>query len=261
MEIRDGTAYLGRLDDASPDALRDIARQLREQGVTKLAVEVDEGDEQLLERLGFVPVAHILSVALDVLERDLERKPRGESFGSVHVQTDDLPTVERIIRRFVPTLPGKSRGTVIVPPRNGWTSIYDELCDREPSMLPRLARELSDAVGVVAISLAAEEGAVARYRIYDRGRMLDEYLSVREYYGPLPPGEVVSLAANPTLVERLTGADRRAVRAAAVHADSPDELEPPAETIANLASAMGIEGGGHGYASSREVGGAILIDR
>src|SRR5918995_97503 len=261
MEIRDGTAYLGRLDDASPDALRELARMLREQGVTNLAVEVDEGDEQTLERLGFVPVAHILSVALDVLERDLERKPRGESFGSVHVQSDDLPTVERIVGRFVPTLPGKSRGTVIVPPRNGWTSVYDELCDRDPSMLPRLARELSDAVGVVVISLAAEEGAVARYRIYDRGRMLDEYLSVREYYGPLPPGEVVSLAANPTLVERLTGADRRAVREAAVHASSPDDLPPPGETVANLAASMGIEGGEHDDAGSRELEGAILIDR
>jgi hypothetical protein len=261
MEIRDGTAYLGRLDDASPEALRDVARTLREQGVTKLAVEVDEGDEQTLERLGFVPVAHILSVSLDVLERDLERKPRGESFGSVHAQTDDLPTVERIVRRFVPTLPGKSKGTVIVPPQNGWIAVYDELCDRDPSMLPRLAREVSDAVGVVAISLAAEEGAVARYRIYDRGRMLDEYLSVREYYGPLPPGEVVSLAANPTLVERLTGADRRAVREAAVHAASPDELEPPAETVANLAAAMTIEGAEHGYARARELADAIVIDR
>jgi hypothetical protein len=261
MEIRDGTAYLGRLDDASPDALRDLARTLRDQGVTNLAVEVDEGDEQTLERLGFVPVAHILSVDLDVLERDLERKPRGESFGSVHAQTDDLPTADRIVRRFVPTLPGKSRGTVIVPPRNGWIAVYDELCDRDPSMLPRLARELSDAVGVVAISFAAEEGAVARYRIYDRGHMLDEYLSVREYYGPLPPGEVVSLAANATLVERLTGADRREVRAAAVHGSSPDELPPPGETIANLAAAMKIDGAEHGYASARELAGAIVIDR
>jgi hypothetical protein len=261
MDIRDGTAYIGRLDDSSPGALRELARQLREQGVARLAVEVDERDEQTFTRLGFVPVAHILSVDLDVLERDLERKPRGESFGSVHVQTDDLPTVERVVRRFVPTLAGKSTGTVIVPPRNGWIAVYDELCDRDPSMLPRLARELSDAIGVVAISFAVEEGAVVRYRIYDRGRMLDEYLSVAEYYGPLPPGEVVSLAANPTLVGRLTGADRRAVRAAAVQASSPDELPPPTETVANLARATGIEGADQGYAKAREVAGAIVIDR
>ncbi len=261
MEIRDGTAYLGRLDDESPDALRELAQQLREQGVTRLAVEVDERDEQTFTRLGFVPVAHILAVDLDVLVRDLERKPRGESFGSVQVQTDDLPTVERIVRRFVPTLPGKSTGTVIVSPRNGWISVYDELCDRDPSMLPRLARELSDAVGVVAISFAVEEGAVARYRIYDRGRMLDEYLSVPEYYGPLPPGEVVSLGANPTLVERLTGADRRAVRSAAVVGASPDELPPPAEIVVSLAAAMRIDGADHGYAPARELLEAIVIDR
>jgi hypothetical protein len=261
MEIRDGTAYLGRLDDSSPEALRELARQLREQGVARLAVEVDESDEQTFTRLGFVPVARIIAVDVDVLERDLERKPRGESFGSAHVQTDDLPTVERVVRRFVPTLAGKSRGTVIVPPRNGWIAVYDELCDRDPSMLPRLARELSDAIGVVAISFAVEEGAVARYRIYDRGRMLDEYLSVAEYYGPLPPGEVVSLAANPTLVGRLTGADRRAVRAAAVQGSSPDELPSPAETVANLATAMGIEGAEHGYTPAREIAAAILIDR
>ena len=48
MEIRDGTAYLGRLDDESPEALRELAQQLREQGVTRLAVEVDERDEQTL---------------------------------------------------------------------------------------------------------------------------------------------------------------------------------------------------------------------
>lgn len=261
MEIRDGTAHLGRLDDASPERLRELARELREQGVTRLAVEVDERDEHTLARLGFAPVARILAVELDVLERDLERKPRGESFGSVQVQTDDLPAVERIVRRFVPTLPGKSRGTVIVPPRHGWISVYDELCDRDPSMLPRLARELSDAVGVVAISFSVEEGAVARYRIYDRGRMLDEYLSVPEYYGPLPPGEVVSLGANPTLVERLTGADRRAVRAAAALGATPDELSPPGELVANLAAAMKIDGADHGHARAREVDGAIVIER
>ncbi len=261
MEIRDGTAYLGRLDDESPEALRELAEQLREQGVTRLAVEVDERDEQTFTRLGFVPVAHILAVDVDVLVRDLERTPRGESFGSVHVQTDDLPTVERIVRRFVPTLPGKSKGTVIVPPLTGWISVYDELCDRDPSMLPRLARELSDAVGVVAISFAIEEGAVARYRIYDRGRMLDEYLSVPEYYGPLPPGEVVSLGANPTLVERLTGADRRAVRSAAVVGATPDEVPPPDEIVVSLAAAMRIEGAEHGYARARELADAIVIDR
>ena len=252
------------LDDPSPERLRELARELRERGESRLAVEVDEADDRTLstlERFGFRPVARVLAVDLDVLERDLDRSPRGKSFGSVHVQTDDLPAVERTVRRFVPLLPGKSKGSVIVPPRTGWITVYDELCDRDPSALPRLARELSDGLGVVVIQIAVEEGAVARYRIYERGRMLDEYLSVPVYYGPLPSGEIVALAANPTLVERLTGADRRAVREASVQAPSPDELAPPDEIVRALAAAMGIEGADHGYAHAREVPGAIAIDR
>jgi hypothetical protein len=253
-----------RLENPSPEQLRELAKQLRDRGETRLVVEVDEMDHgtlSTLERFGFRPVTRILAADLDVLEHDLERSPRGESFGSVHVQTDDLPAVERTVRRFVPLLPGKSKGSVIVPPRNGWITVYDELCDREPSSLPRLARELSDGLGVVVIQIGGEEGAVARYRIYERGRMLDEYLSVPEYYGPLPSGEVVALASNPTLVERLTGGDRRGVREAALQAPTPDELPPPDEMINAIAEAMGIEGAHHGYAQARELSGAIVIDR
>jgi hypothetical protein len=165
----------------------------------------------------------------------------------VHVQTDDLPAVERAVARFIPLLPGKSAGWTVTHPRAGWISVYDELCDRDPSALRRLVREVSDRMGVVAIAFGVEEGAVARYLLYDRGRLLDEYLSVQEYYGPLPPGEVVALAANPTLVERLTGASRREVAAAAVHATSPDALPPPVEIVRALAAAMRIEGADHGY--------------
>lgn len=251
---------LQRIEDLTPEALRD----LRERGVTRLELRVAEGDEETLStaaRLGFVVVSRTLEVDVDVLARDLERRPRGPSFGSVHAQTDDLPAVERGVRRFIPQLAGRSQGSVVVPPRNGWTSVYDELADRDPSALRRLARELSDGLGVVVVGFGVEQGAVARYLVFDRGRMLDEYLSVQEYYGPLPSGEVVALAANPTLVERLTGASRREVREAAVHGTSPDELPPPAETVAALARAMGIEGAEHGHAGAADAPRAIVIER
>lgn len=254
LEVREGVGRITHVDvtsaDAVPRLLRRAAQLLREQGVTHLAIEVPEGEEQAATtyaRLGFVPVARTLGVDIDVLERDLERRPRGRSFGSVHVQTDDLPAVERAVARFIPLLPGRSNGSVVSPPRAGWTAVYDELCDRDPSALRRLVRELSDRLGAVAIAFGVEEGAVARYLLYDRGRLLDEYLSVQEYYGPLPPGEVVALAANPTLVERLTGASRRDVAAAAVHGTSPDELPPPQEIVRALAAAMRVEGADHGY--------------
>jgi hypothetical protein len=233
-------------------------------GADRVTIEVDEHDERaesLFARLGFLPVRRVLGVDVDVLRGDLERSPRGESFGSVHVQTDDLPAVQRAVERFVPLQAGGSAGSVVVPPRAGWISVYDELADRDPSALRRLARELSDRLGAVVLVLGVEEGAVVRYRLLDRGRLLDEYLSVPEHYGPLPSGEVVALAANPTLVERLTGGDRREVKAAAVHGKRPEELPPPAVTAAELARAMRIEGAGHGYRDALELAGAILIER
>ena len=150
----------------------------------------------------------------------------------MHVQTDDLPAVQRAVERFTPLRAGGSEGSIVVPPRGGWISVYDELADRDPTALRRLARELSDRLGAVVLSLGVEEGAVVRFLLLDRGRLLDEYLSVPEYYGPLPSGEVVALAANPTLVERLTGADRREVRAAAAVGKHPDELPTPTEIAA-----------------------------
>ena len=252
------------LERMDTDQLRERAAELRARGELRMTIEVEEGDDQTaasLARLGFVPVSRTLAVDLDVLERDLERVPRGASFGSVHVQTDDLPAVERAVRRFIPQLAGGSEGSAVVPPRAGWVAVYDELCDRDPSALRRLARELSDGLGVVVIAFGVEEGAVVRYLLFERGRLLDEYLSIQEYYGPLPSGEVVALGANPTLVGRLTGADRRAVRAAAVHGKTPDEVPPPAETISALAAAMRIEGADYGYDRAREAANAVLIER
>src|SRR5215218_1793983 len=227
--------------------------------VTLELPERDDRAASLYARWGFVPVRRVLRVELEVLRRDLERRPRGESFGSVHVQTDDLPAVERAVRGFTPLLAGGSEGSAVLPPRGGWVSVYDELADRDPTALRRLARELSDRLGSVVLALGVEEGAVVRFVLLDRGRLLDEYLSIPEYYGPLPSGEVVALAANPTLAERMTGADRREVRAAAQHGKRPEDLPPPTEIVAALGRAMRIEGAEHGYREATELPGAISV--
>ncbi len=130
----------------------------------------------------------------------------GRSYGSIHVQTDDLAAVERAVHQLVPRLPGRSQGSTVSPPRGGWIAVYDDVCDRDPSMLRRLAKELSDRLGVV-LALGVEHEEVVRFVLLEGGRVVDEYLSVPEHYGPLPPGDVIALAANPRVVARLTGAD------------------------------------------------------
>jgi uncharacterized protein YbjT (DUF2867 family) len=103
-------------------------------------------------------------------------------------------------------------------------------------------RELSDRLGGVALALGVED-EVVRYVLFDRGRVMDEYLSVPTYFGELPPGDVVALAANPTVVARLTGADPARVRAVARTASSPSELPPAEELAEQIRDAMGLPPG------------------
>ena len=91
------------------------------------------------------------------------------------------------MRQFVPRLPGRSRGSLVSPPRHGWVTVYDDVCDREPAMLRRLARELSDRIGSVVLAARGRRDLVARLILLDRGGVVDEYLSVPEIDGPLPP--------------------------------------------------------------------------
>ena len=114
------------------------------------------------------------------------------------------------------------------------------MLDRDRQAHGRFARELSERLGAVTVALALE-GAVVRFRLYERGRMVDEYLSVPTYYGELAKGDELALAANPTLVARLTGADREEVRRVARTAVSPAALPPAAELYDSIARLMGLE--------------------
>ena len=71
--------------------------------------------------------------------------------------------------------------------------------------------------------------------------MVDEYLSVPTWYGELPKGDELALAANPTLVSRLTGASRDDVRRIARTAATPAELPPAPELYEQIARLMGLE--------------------
>lgn len=263
-EVRVRELLAGGRRDVETALLAAVAAAGRERGADALLLEVAAGDAEaqaLADRLGFVEVARTVGLPLDQLEQRLAGGPLGPSFGSIHIATDDVETVVRAVQQTVPRLPGGSRGSVAVPSAGGWTGIYDELCDREPAMLRRLARELADRSGAVVLQLGVEEGAVVRFVLYERGRVVDEYCSVPEYHGPLPPGEVIGLAANPTVVERLTGADAGRVREVARTASRPEELPPAPELAAVLAGVLGVPGAAHGYERACATPGAVVIPR
>jgi len=129
----------------------------------------------------------------------------------------------------------------VTPSKNGWVTVVDELCDHDRSAQRRLGTELSERMGVPVVALALEEEAVVRYLLFERGRMVDEYLSVPTYYGELNKADELSLSANPTLASRLTGADPAQVRAVARAASTPAELPPARELLGQIADVLGLE--------------------
>jgi ribosomal protein S18 acetylase RimI-like enzyme len=221
----------------------EVAERLRKRGVSHLSLDVGVGNDsarRLYERLGFFAHEVLMAAALDDLERRLETPDRAPSFASTHVQTDDEAAVNRAVTQFLPRL-GRTEWTEVSAAQNGWVTVVDELCDRDRSAQRRLGVELSERMGVPAIALALEEESVVRYLLFERGRMVDEYLSVPSYYGELNKADELSLAANATLVSRLTGADPAHVRAVARTASSPAELPPARELLAQIAEAMSLE--------------------
>jgi len=237
-----------RREGVTKALLAEFAERAKAGGAEHITLDVasrNEVGKRVWQRLGFTEWAQRLSVPVDTLERRVAGAEQGESFASLHVQTDDTDAVQNAFVKFLPRFGGSGEGRVSEP-RSGWIAVHHELLDYDRKARERLASELSNATAAVVCSIALEDGAVVRYALYERGSIVDEYQSVPEYWGPLPPGDVVALGANPTVVARLTGAEPSRVRAVALTASNPDELPPPAELFAQLAELLGLEGAGRG---------------
>jgi ribosomal protein S18 acetylase RimI-like enzyme len=252
-----------RRSGVATELMRQVLTAFRDVGIESFDLDVQASNHvarSLYARWGLKDEVVIMTGSVPALEERLGSQ-EAASFGSIHLQSDDLSAVEQAVRQFVPRLPGGSRGSLVQPPRGGWIAVYDDVCDRNPDMLRRLARELSDRMGSVTLLLGVEREELVRMILFERGRIVDEYLSVPEFYGPLPPGDVVGLAANPTVVARLTGADPDAVRRVARTAPSPADLPPARELLAEIAAVMRVEGAEHGWADAPELEGSVRIER
>jgi len=245
------------------ELMREVLAAFGDDGIEHLDLDVLASNHvarTLYARWGLKDEVVIMTGSVTALEEKLGSQ-ESASFGSIHIQSDDLSAVEQAVRQFVPRLPGGSRGSLVAPPRGGWIAVYDDVCDRNPEMLRRLARELSDRMGSVTLLLGVEREELVRMILFERGRIVDEYLSVPEFYGPLPPGDVVGLAANPTVVSRLTGADSESVRRVARTAPSPADLPSARELLAELARILRVDGAETGWADAPELAGSVRIAR
>jgi ribosomal protein S18 acetylase RimI-like enzyme len=216
------------------EALADVAKD----GVTHVVLEVLETNataRAVWSRLGFEDTKRSMATPIERLAGRVAAHQSGEHRGSTHVQTDDELSVQRAIAGFIPRLESPQ-----VTSNRSWIRVSDPVLDRDHDAHARFARELAERLGAVTVALSIE-GEVVRFRLYERGRMLDEYLSVPSYFGQLSRGDELAMEANPTLVARLTGAEKDDVRRVARTAASPSELPPAADLYEQIANLMGVE--------------------
>jgi ribosomal protein S18 acetylase RimI-like enzyme len=226
----------GRRTGIAAELTRSFVGQMREAGAEVVELDVvssNEGARATYNRWGFQAFELRLAAQIDDLEQRLVPAD-GPTFGFVHVQTDDVEKVKRDTVKVLRLEPD-------VEVEGNWIRVRSDPTDADPERLKALAKELSYTTGGVTLSLGVQRGAVVRYDLYDRGADVDEYLSVPEYYGPLPPGDAYSLGANATVVARLTGADPKRVREVARTAPSPGELPPAQELYEQIATVMGVQ--------------------
>jgi GNAT superfamily N-acetyltransferase len=218
------------------ELVREVVTRLSETGVEMLELEVLASNAEartIYERWGFKPIELTLAAPVAQLEQRLAPAD-GPTFGFVHVQTDDVEKVKRDATKFLRLEPDAEV-------EGNWVRVRSDATDADPERMKALAKELSYTTGGVVVSLGVQRGAVVRYDLFDRGADVDEYLSVPEYYGELPPGDAYALGANATVVGRLTGADPRRVREVARTAASPSELPPAQELYEQIATVMGVQ--------------------
>jgi ribosomal protein S18 acetylase RimI-like enzyme len=231
-----------RRSGAAGCLVRDAAAALRGRGAEVIELDVRPWNDEaraVYERWGFRESKLTLAAKSEDLEARLTQDAPAPSHGLVFAQTDDETRVAKAVRSYVPRL-GRSARTDVHPPANGWIAVDDDLCSADPSLMRRLGQELSYRTGGVVLTLGVEEEALVRYVLFDRGSIADEYCSLPEYHGPLPPGDVVALSANPTVAQRLTGADPERVRAAAKTASSLADLPSAEDLYAELADVLGV---------------------
>jgi GNAT superfamily N-acetyltransferase len=225
-----------RRSGVAQELMREFVAQAGAGGAEMIELDVlasNADARTIYERWGFQPIELKLSAPVAQLGQRLA-PANGPTFGFVHVQTDDAEKVRRDAVKVLRLEPD-------VEVEGGWVRVRSEPTDEDPDRLRTLAKELSYTTGGVVLSLGVQRGVVVRYDLFDRGTDVDEYLSVPEYYGELPPGDAYALGANATVVGRLTGADPRRVREVARTAASPSELPPAQELYEQIAAVMGVQ--------------------
>ena len=90
--------------------MREVVSAFGELGIEHVDVDVARSNtvaHALYARWGLRDEVVVMTAAISDLDDRLGRTMTASSFGSAHVQSDDMTAVEKAVREFVPRLPGR----------------------------------------------------------------------------------------------------------------------------------------------------------
>ncbi|MBX3375936.1 MAG: hypothetical protein KF678_02900 [Phycisphaeraceae bacterium] len=83
------------------------------------------------------------------------------------------------------TLKSLKRSAYITPPINGFTVIYDRVCDEQDvDEIDRLSNRFSKKLACAVFAVMIHDDDILGYWLYERGKLLDGYCSCPDYFDP-----------------------------------------------------------------------------
>lgn len=116
----------------------------------------------------------------------------GGFFVSVHARVDSSEPVKAALSQ----LPGAYG--YITQPKQGWVSVYESRCsDQDGEWIAQVTQQISKQIKGVAVAYLIHDGDFLEYWLCDRGKLIDRYNSVPDYFGDRPSAELKKIAGQP----------------------------------------------------------------
>ncbi len=122
----------------------------------------------------------------------------GASFTNCHVRTSNFDLCSKALSEVA------SARAFLTAPKKGWISVYDEASETQDlAEVERVAKGLSKRIQMDVIALLLHDSDVFIYQAYRKGKLVDQFNSQPDYFGPVTASKRKKWAGNPDKLRAL----------------------------------------------------------
>lgn len=155
-----------------------------------------------------------------------------ENLVNLFVQSEDQDAVAEAVMKILRPdysnpnlgLDPESTATYVAPSISGWVGIFDLMLEgQDEHLCERAVRQLSGAMGSVAISFLLYEQDVVCYWLGRCGRLLDIFHSRPDYFGKVAPAQAKRWQGRPLVLAEACGQPLQALSLARLLRHPPED--------------------------------------